>query len=483
MTSMKLASKRAPRQLANRVEPLSYAGARVGLRKRDARAFWLGSAMLAAACLTASFEGAAEPLFWLMMAVAASILIFGVSTQIRPAMGIYSAAVLALCCAPNNAPEEVQVIVGVACCLVLALGLVGVNAPKLHVTGLGAAAFALVLGYAVLQLSSTLLENSANVFVVAARFTLPAVLTIFSAARLDVTSRRLLLDAIILLAALQSIIGILEFLGLASPIFGTATVYDTALTNPLLPGVVRVQAMLGHPIVLGLLLVFALVLLLNRAPRLHVWQTISLSVVLGSGLFLCGSRSSWLALGICCVLTLFWAVKNLVIRTFAVLALIIAFMGAMTSVSASKLLVSQLDLFTDSGSFTHRMESFGSFFAILSQHAIRPALIGSGVGSEPRLFAAGLLQQDGFLIVDNQLLTTMVTVGLIGLLVLLALLVLMVVGLPPAERLACISMVIMFFTFDALRWTGPIVLFFALVGLVAGYSREKWEARRIPSSA
>ncbi|PPF42410.1 hypothetical protein C5B85_16760 [Pseudoclavibacter sp. AY1F1] len=417
-----------------------------------------------------------------MIFIAVAVLLFGVSAQIRPAMGLYSAAVLALCCAPNNAPVEVQLVVSVACCFVLALGLVRASAPHGRLGGAGVAVVALVIVYGVLQLSATVLENSANVFVVAARFTLPAVLAVFAAARLDSAARCFLLDAIVSLAVLQSVIGVLEFLNLTAPIFGTATVYDTALMNPLLPGVVRVQAMLGHPIVLGLLIVFALVLLLNRAPRMRSWQTAGLSAVLLAGLFLCGSRSSWLALAICCVLALFWAVKNLIVRTFAILGLLIGLFAALTSSRASSILVEQLDLFTDSGSFTHRMESFGSFFAILSQHAIRPALIGSGVGSEPRLFAAGLLQQDGFLIIDNQLLTTMVTIGLFGLLVLLSLVAFAVFGLPPAERLACIAMLIMFFTFDALRWTGPIVLFFALVGLVVSYSREKERAKRTLAS-
>ncbi|WP_286345201.1 hypothetical protein [Frondihabitans sucicola] len=90
---------------------------------------------------------------------------------------------------------------------------------------------------------------------------------------------------------------------------------------------------------------------------------------------------------------------------------------------------------------------------------------GSGGDTEPQLFAQGLLFQNGFDVVDNQLVTTLATQGVIGLVLLVSL---FIVGFRTTGRLSrsvLLVMVVMLFSFDYLRFTSMLGLLFGFLAL------------------
>ncbi|WFR68063.1 hypothetical protein P9139_06965 [Curtobacterium flaccumfaciens] len=98
-------------------------------------------------------------------------------------------------------------------------------------------------------------------------------------------------------------------------------------------------------------------------------------------------------------------------------------------------------------------------------------LFGSGFGSEPALRERGFLAQNGFDVVDDQLVTSLATQGLLGLLVVIALLIAWFRHGNRLQRALTVAMGVFFFTFDDLRWPAVIVLLVPLLTMRGTPSR------------
>ncbi|TQC44238.1 O-antigen ligase domain-containing protein [Rhodococcus sp. WS4] len=243
---------------------------------------------------------------------------------------------------------------------------------------------------------------------------------------------------------------------------------EVKLPNPLLgPEMIRTQGTMGHPILLATLLVIAILIVVNEETIRNPWIKFSIVGILAFGLLISGTRSAFVALAIAII---FASVLHVNARKrwrnlFAVLTV------------AGTLLVFDFGIrqvwadLVGSGSYTNRAAAISALPGLFDLD-INRLLLGSGFGSENDLFRAGFLQQNGFRIVDNQLVTTIATNGLFGFGVLIALIA---VTLRSADSLygsALVAMVVMMFSFDYLRWPATGFLFFLLLALGAGSRRS-----------
>ncbi|WP_160096570.1 O-antigen ligase family protein [Rhodococcus sp. T7] len=243
---------------------------------------------------------------------------------------------------------------------------------------------------------------------------------------------------------------------------------EVKLANPLLgPEIVRTQGTMGHPIVLSTLLVIAVLIIIDGGTIRTRWIKYPIFGLLAFGLLISGTRSAFVALAIAVVFSSVLHVnardrwRNL-ITVLAVSGTLLIFDFGIRQIWA--------DL-VGSGSYTNRAAAISALPGLFNLNISR-LLLGSGFGSENDLFQAGYLQQNGFRIVDNQLVTTIATNGLFGFVILIALIT---VGIAKGNSLfgsALVAMGVMMFSFDYLRWPAIAFLFFILVALGAGSTRS-----------
>ncbi|OZD62204.1 hypothetical protein CH272_11535 [Rhodococcus sp. 05-340-1] len=231
---------------------------------------------------------------------------------------------------------------------------------------------------------------------------------------------------------------------------------EVKLPNPFLgEDVVRTQGTMGHPILFATIAVIALLIVLLGQTVQNLATRFVLVGALSLGLVLSGTRSALLAAFIAVVI-----VKIVRRRSNNRWRNILALAAAATAVYILDFGFRELTVnLISSGSYTNRVQAISALPDIISL-PVRWILFGGGFGSEIELYNQGLLQQNGFRIVDNQVITTLVTSGLVGLVVLALLLVRSV---KPADELhfALVSaFVVMMFSFDYLRWPAICVLFF-----------------------
>lgn len=228
---------------------------------------------------------------------------------------------------------------------------------------------------------------------------------------------------------------------------------------PALPG--RATGTLGHPIPFATVLAVAATLAVTTVRRWSLAVRLVAALACAGGVLLSGSRSAALALVLALLLALL--VPGVLSvgpagRSIAVLAAVITLVVVdVTALPA----VTSLE---GTGSVTHRL---GALQAVgrLAGRPLDETLFGSGEGSLKRLFAEGLLQVDGFLAVDNQVVTTFAVAGLTGALALIAAVVIGLLRGARSTRPAAALLVVMFFSFDVLEWRATAVLFAVLVAL------------------
>ena len=95
----------------------------------------------------------------------------------------------------------------------------------------------------------------------------------------------------------------------------------------------------------------------------------------------------------------------------AIAAGILVIAGVLTG----QLSFSFVDEFAASGSCTHRAAAFDAFGQLMTRQSLLHTVIGNGFGGIQSLFSAGLLQTDGFDVVDNEFVAQLGQAGLIGL--------------------------------------------------------------------
>lgn len=347
----------------------------------------------------------------------------------------------------DSVPNSVSQLVQIFCAALLVVALVG--APR------GAAAVRPTKMIFFVFLALSLLVTALNfpaADLLALRLTALAALTALVVSRFSSRDLRATMYCLIALAVIEVALGLGELLVTQTPIpwgykvYADGSVFDNP--NPLLGRTVaRVQGSTGHPIP------YAVVMTIGLAALAAVWRSrgvvfrvvVAVSCVLG--LVLSGSRSAFVALAVAGVYLLLTSREGsrplrIVLASFG------ALLGAIFFFADVADAIGEL---VGSGSFTNRSGALRSIPALLGRPTAE-AIFGNGIGNQIELYQRGLLPQDGFFVVDNQLVTTLAATGVVG--VVLMILV-FVVGFRRAGRTArpfLLILAVMVFSFDYFVW-------------------------------
>lgn len=263
---------------------------------------------------------------------------------------------------------------------------------------------------------------------------------------------------------LQFVIGVAELTILPEPIFGYRNLSTDGLPviryNPFLPGLVRIQGTTGHPIIFSLVMMTGLLLFLALGSRVSQWFRIGCVGIAGAGLLLSGTRSAFVAAAVGILVFLFFApntrtrLRNVLWITFAGAGVWIGDFGLSAIASEA----------VESDSFAHRLEGWISFDQLI--HRSSPTgTIGSGFFSEEAIFAQGLLQQDGFQVIDNHLIWTLAVSGVVGLVGMVGVFAMSWFESDRLGKAQIALMLTMSFSFDLLTWLVSASLFVLAVAL------------------
>ncbi|MCW2742162.1 MAG: hypothetical protein JWR45_2584 [Blastococcus sp.] len=276
----------------------------------------------------------------------------------------------------------------------------------------------------------------------------------------------LLVRGVVLLALVQLAVALASaMLGMPAPwgYLGTpGTTFETNQLLSVLGG--RSTGTMAHPIPFGTLMAAAAALCLSSATRWPHAVRLLTAMALCYGVALSGSRSAALVLGLALLAG---------VMTPGVLRVGAAWRTAAALVlSAGVLAVQETELpvvtgLQGTGSLTHRLAALDAA-GRLADRSVEQVLLGSGAESLDDLFAAGLLQLDGFFAVDNQLVATFAVAGLIGVLALVGAVLVGLVRGHRSTRPAALLLVLMFFSFDVLEWNFTAVLLVVLSVLGSG---------------
>lgn len=289
---------------------------------------------------------------------------------------------------------------------------------------------------------------------------------------------RLLARGLVLLALAQLAVALASaWLGVPAP-WGYLGIPGTTFeVNDLVPALGgRSTGSMAHPIPFGTLMALAAALCLTSGTRWPLLVRAVAGAAVCYGLALSGSRSAALVLCVAAVVTVLTP-RALRIGTAARVGVVLVLAAAALALQDAR--VSALTSLQGTGSLTHRLGALDALTRLFDR-PVGQTLLGSGTGSLDDLFSAGLLQRDGFLTVDNQLVTTFALSGLVGLAALLALVVVGLLRGAPGVRPAALLLVGMVMSFDLLEWNATAVLFVALVLLG---SAHRPAGRRPPEDA
>jgi len=272
------------------------------------------------------------------------------------------------------------------------------------------------------------------------------------------SDRSLFLTGVLVLAAVESCLGVLESFVVHEPLPWGYKVQENGsavvLQNPLLPGLgARVSGSVGHPIPYGTLLGFAVLVLVDqwrrRRPVLR-WVLLAAFLV---GIVLSGSRSVIIGVVVGVVLILWSSPRGgRALRVFAVAG--VAVVGSIVFASD---IAAALDRLVTSGSYTNRAGAFDSVPGLLGRAPLE-TLFGSGFGSDFELYYRGFFPQDGFLVIDNQLVTSLGTEGVVGVALVVTLFVLGWLRGGRLRRAWLVLFGVMLFSFDYFGWFAMLAL-------------------------
>ncbi|VXB01211.1 hypothetical protein [Frigoribacterium sp. 9N] len=276
---------------------------------------------------------------------------------------------------------------------------------------------------------------------------------------------RVFVRGLVVLGLAQVVVGVVELTITHRPIpFGykvLATGRSFVSDNKILPGgLVRVEGTLGHPIPYAVFLAVCLVLVLVARRTFPVWFPPFAVLVLSAGILLSGSRSVVAAV----LLAVTYVLMTSEARSRAA-KIVLTVLGAVAGAAAlASEIVDAVGTLVASGSYENRMGAVRSVPGLLARPALE-ALAGSGFGSEAELYARGLLPQEGFTVVDNQLVTTLATFGIAGIVSLVAALVVGFVHASRTGRAVLVVMIVTLFSFDYFVWFSTSAILWAFCAL------------------
>lgn len=319
-------------------------------------------------------------------------------------------------------------------------------------------AWLFVAYFAVILFSTLLNPSMANINLWANAAT-PAVALTFVGLVATRAEQRIISRSIVILAVLQSLYAVAEVLRITPRLWGNTVVYP----HQLVAGLNRAEGTLGHPLMLALLLLFALALTLSRFATSRRALRLVTQAVLVAGLFATGSRSA-LIVGVAMLLF------SLGRRPFQRIVLgTLSGVLAVVALAASDFFEGSLvTSFISGASVTHRTGALDAVPGLLSTQSPLHVILGNGFYSAGSLFDAGLLQQGNFRAVDNQLVVSLVEGGLISL-ALITVVSITALRRGTGMRMPLLALAFFFFTFDTLEWATAAGLF----GLAVAFAMNR----------
>lgn len=301
----------------------------------------------------------------------------------------------------------------------------------------------------------------------------------------DPEQRRTVTRAVVFLALLEAVFAYVEVIFRTGPLLGA--LFTTSPVNPLLQGLPRAQGTLGHPIVLGFLLVVGIGILC--AKRSRTAARLMLLIVLLGALVTTGS-SSGVAFGALIVLVWLLSRKSWPGKTFAAIFGAFALLLVLSNGWVQTVIATELE----PRNAAHRLNSITAIPRLFEHRDLGAAIFGQGYGGVVELYLTGVLTNDGFYAIDNQYVTFLVQGGLIGLVVILGALSIITAKLAarPSRRFFAgwIGLLAMGLSFDFMAWYAAAVLLttYAAVAIPSTESAEPpptrnlSRARTVPST-
>ncbi len=321
---------------------------------------------------------------------------------------------------------------------------------------------------------STALSGSGSGFLKFTLMLVPALSAFLLTGRLDHIGRRNVSIAIVALAVAEALIAIPEPFRYPHKLWAFAAVEGIETpSNNVIAGLTRAQATMGHPLPLGLLAMIGLALLLRVVePRAFIkWP---LALILVAAVFMAGSRNSLI---LAAILFLFYPGRKLTSARL-MWAGIVGAVGVIVGLLTNQLNFSAVDTLVNSGSYSHRAAALDAFVQLLSRQDFTHTMIGNGFGGIPALFRAGLLQTDGFEVVDNQFVAQLGQAGLVGMIALLVFTARPLVARDWHWRGATLVILANCMIYDWLSWPSSAAL--ALFVLGSAYAHSDTRRRPAP---
>lgn len=286
---------------------------------------------------------------------------------------------------------------------------------------------------------------------------------------MDASLRRFLVQFLIVVAAIETGVAVLETLvgadAVRSSIAGTTSdVYIVRANTILGDWTNRAQGTLGYPIPLAHLLSIAWVLAAVSDVAKGRWRW-PLLAWLTLGIVLTGTRTALVAVAAGLIVAVLVRKRQRVIPVFIVT--IAAFVGA--GFFANYL--AQADQSNDA-SFTHRFGVIQAAEQLFSRDFAH-VLFGSGVNSQASLFG-GVIFQDGVTgAIDNTYLTLFICVGVLGFLIFAGFFIAAFIAASASTRAVLAVFGVFFFSYDAVWWHFIAVLFWLTVGMAFSERRDR----------
>ncbi len=284
----------------------------------------------------------------------------------------------------------------------------------------------------------------------------------FLGGQLDRARLRTISLVLLTLALAESALAVIEPFAFPRHLWVSAPVdvdgLAKTLKNPFFSGYQRSQATFGHPLALGILLVIAFALLIRVLNDMKLSLRLFSGAALIVGLVFTGDRSCLLA----AALILIAGTRLTAARVF--ISVGIGLTGILFVLLANVAGGKTISSFTSSGSFVHRTAAYSLIWKLMSTQPLAAAFGGNGFGSTQRLFDKGLLQTDGFNVVDNQFVLTQAQGGILALTALVVLALLAIRYARPQLRPVVLFAIGVSVIFDWMSWPSASALIFTLMG-------------------
>lgn len=334
----------------------------------------------------------------------------------------------------------------------------------------------LVLAFAATLVLSTLAQSAFGTTAKAAGIATMWTMVFFCCANLNAEARKALARVLIGFACVQALLAVCESLIrldlVRTLIVGSTSDNGYIVRQNLILGdwTNRAQGTLGHPIPFAFFLAVALLALVFSAAVPKIALKIPTAALLILGIALSGARSAAVALAVgffaYCISSMAtsgrqsWKEPRLRMAALATTPLVAG--GIFFLIRAAV---------TGDFSLLHRGAVIDAAWELHQLPLVR-FILGSGYDSASRLYHAGFLHTDGLEVIDNAVISQLVTSGLVGVGLLVALFVFGMRWSSPAGRAALASTFGFLFFFDAFSWHVATVLIFGILGYASAHATD-----------